>query len=69
MNEATTFQADEAAIVAAAHALREETVTMLSELVTHPSLLGHEEEGARRQNTRHRHRIASALAARAAHGP
>ena len=34
---------DEAAIVAAAHALRGETVAMLSELVTHPSLLGHEQ--------------------------
>ena len=34
---------DEAAIVAAAHALRGETVAMLSELVSHPSLLGHEQ--------------------------
>jgi acetylornithine deacetylase len=43
MKEATPIQADEAAIVAAAHALRAEAVTMLSELVTHPSLLGHEQ--------------------------
>ncbi|QHI96839.1 ArgE/DapE family deacylase [Xylophilus rhododendri] len=35
--------ADEAAIVAAAHALRSETVALLSELVTHPSLLGQEQ--------------------------
>jgi acetylornithine deacetylase len=43
--QATTPEvvADEAAIVAAAHALRGETVAMLSELVTHPSLLGHEQ--------------------------
>jgi acetylornithine deacetylase len=47
MKEATTFQADEAAIVVAARALREETVAMLSELVTHPSLLGHEQSAQR----------------------
>lgn len=43
--QATTpdIVADEAAIAAAAHALRGEAVAMLSELVTHPSLLGHEQ--------------------------
>lgn len=43
--QATTPEvvADEAALVAAAHALRAESIAMLSELVTHPSLLGHEQ--------------------------
>lgn len=35
--------ADEAAIAAAAHALRADAVAMLGELVRHPSLLGHEQ--------------------------
>jgi acetylornithine deacetylase len=39
--------ADETAIVAAAHALRGEAVAMLGELVTHPSLLGHEHSAQR----------------------
>ncbi|WPB58827.1 ArgE/DapE family deacylase [Xylophilus sp. GOD-11R] len=43
----TGVLADEAAIVAAAHALREQTVALLSELVTHPSLLGHEQSAQR----------------------
>ena len=46
MQETTTtpeFVASETAIVAAAHALRGEAVAMLSELVTHPSLLGQEQ--------------------------
>jgi len=41
----TEVLADEAAIVAAAHALREESVAMLRALVRHPSLLG-QEQGA-----------------------
>lgn len=41
--EATLIQTDEAAIVAAAQSLRSEAVSLLSELVTHPSLLGHEQ--------------------------
>jgi len=36
-------QASEAAIVAAAQALRQDAVRMLAELVAHPSLLGHEQ--------------------------
>jgi acetylornithine deacetylase len=46
MQDTTTtpeFVASETAIVAAAHALRGEAVAMLSELVTHPSLLGQEQ--------------------------
>lgn len=39
--------ADEAAIVAASHALRDEAVAMLSALVKHPSLLGHEQSAQR----------------------
>ena len=39
--------ADEAAIVAAAHALRGEAVAMLGVLVRHPSLLGHEHSAQR----------------------
>jgi acetylornithine deacetylase len=39
--------ADEAAIVAAAHALRDEAVTLLGDLVRHPSLLGHEQSAQR----------------------
>ena len=35
--------ADESAIVDAAHALRDEAVALLGELVRHPSLLGHEQ--------------------------
>ena len=42
MQEVIEVLADETAIVAAAHALREESVAMLSALVKHPSLLGHE---------------------------
>ncbi|MES2530728.1 MAG: ArgE/DapE family deacylase [Pseudomonadota bacterium] len=43
MQETTEVQISEAAIVAAAHALRGETVAMLQTLVSHPSLLGHEQ--------------------------
>jgi len=44
MNETTEeVVANEGQIVAAAHTLRDEAVTMLSALVTHPSLLGHEQ--------------------------
>ena len=42
MQQVIEVQVEEAAIVAAAHALRDESVAMLSALVKHPSLLGHE---------------------------
>ncbi|MBC7394175.1 MAG: ArgE/DapE family deacylase, partial [Variovorax sp.] len=42
MQEVIEVLVDESAIVAAAHALRDESVAMLSALVKHPSLLGHE---------------------------
>jgi acetylornithine deacetylase len=47
MKEATHVLASEAAIVAAAHALRDESVALLGELVTHPSLLGREQSAQR----------------------